>query len=69
MSQFRPPETVSIREPIVGIQLVVTEVLERVTMKRVGAGLGDHRYLRARSTTILRRKGGSLNSELLERIE
>ena len=31
----------------VDVELVVTEILERRTVKRVCTGLGDHRYLSA----------------------
>ena len=69
LPQFGPRQTVGVCEPVVGIQLIVAEVLEGSPVKRVRAGLGDHRYLSAGSAPIFRRKGGSLNSELFQRIE
>ncbi len=56
-------------EPIVGIEKVVAEVLERSAVKRVRAGLGDDRDLCAWSAPIFRREARSLNPKLLQRIQ
>src|SRR5271166_6202651 len=67
LPQFGPRQSVAVGEPIVGVEFVVAEVLERGAVKGIRAGLRDHRYLSAWGTPILWRKSRSLNAELFER--
>src|SRR5215475_5460872 len=56
-------------EPILGIEDLVAEVLECGTVKRVRAGLCDHRDLRSRRSAILWRKTRGLNAEFFQPVE
>src|ERR1700678_2737250 len=66
LPQLGSRQSVSVGEPIVGIQLVVAEVLECRAVKRVRAGFCHYRDLSAGGTSIFRRKGRSKNPELFE---
>src|ERR1700679_1110370 len=69
LPQLGSRQSVSVGEPIVGIQLVVAEVLECRAVKRVRAGFCHYRDLSAGGTSIFRRKGRSKNPELFECVQ
>src|SRR5271169_4118060 len=56
-------------EEVRGIQLVVAQELEHVTMKAVGTRLGDGIHHRATEFSVLRVKAVCNQAELLDRIE
>src|SRR5262249_6708779 len=69
LSQLRLRQPGAVGKPVVGVERIVAEVPEAAAVKRVSAGFGDDRHLRAWRTPELRRKRRRLNAKFLEGID
>jgi signal transduction histidine kinase len=69
LAQGGSRQATGVREPVVGIQLVIPEIVERGSVKGLRPGFRHHGYLRAGRAAVFWRESGGLNPELLQRIQ